>query len=371
MTRKLEIADWCEIQKVLKETYEIWSPGLNREQYIEFVRMQMLHPWSKRNYAYVFVRDKKNSKTPAASLKYYNLNFQSQGKTYKFAGFGAIYTRKELRGQGYANELIKLSLDRAWYDGCHGVILFSDIGVDYYARIGFFDLGNEKFILQLNPAQAADYTHVATEWDSDVVASTGDTSDWSSCFIVEDETVIRCRYLTTNPNQIDYMTMHYGRWLRKQPYGVERSKQYFDFKIRRENYLAQHSNLAWPKLELLTVEKPSATGYAITEYGGRVVRVLELVGDEETRRLLWKGVLARARDLEAVRISGWEGVLGDFAPGFSRAQIATIDETVFANTKTLMFAEKAKGRTMILPLKVHVEDWLSLCPCPVLELDHL
>jgi GNAT superfamily N-acetyltransferase len=371
MTRKLEIADWYEVQRVLKETYEIWSPGLSRERYREFVRMQMLHPWSRYNYTYLILRDKQNSKTPAASLKYYNLEFRSRGQHYKFAGFGAIYTRKDLRGEGYATDLIKQSLDRAYYEGCHGAILFSDIGVNYYARIGFFDLNNEKFILQLNDPHPDSVTHIPTEWTNHEYATASDTSTWSSCFLVEGKTVIRCRHLTTCPEQLEYVTRHYQRWLRKQPYGVERSYKYFHFKIMRENYLADHSSLAWPQLELLTVENRSSSGYAIIEYGGRVLRILELIGDEETRRLLWKGVIARARDLDAVRISGWESVLGDFRPGFSHAQLGTIDSSLLENCKSLMFADKTRGRTMILPLKDEIEDWLTLCPCPVLEMDHL
>lgn len=370
MTRKLEIADWCDVQRVLKETYEIWSPGLSRDHYREFVGMQMAHAWCKQNYFYLILRDKQNSKTPAASMKYYNLTFQSQGKQYKFAGFGAIYTRKDLRGEGYATDMIKQALDRAWYDGCHGAMLFSDIGVDYYARIGFFDLNNERFVLQLSPAHQHSEVHVPIDWTTEEPDITGDTSDWSSCYRIEGY-LVRTRYLSATPGHIDYIDRHYRRWLRKQPYGVERSSLYLHFKIMRENYLAKFSQHSWPKLELLTVDNSSASGYAILEYGGRVLRILELVGDENTRRLLWKGVVARARELEAVRVSGWESVLGDFAPGFSLNQLNSIDASLASSFQSLMFADKKKGRAMVLPLKDDIEDWLTVCPCPVLELDHL
>ena len=370
MTKKLEIADWCDVQRVLKETYEIWSPGLSRDQYHEFVGMQMAHPWSKRNYSYLLLRDKKNSATPASSMKYYNLKFQSHSQQYKFAGFGAIYTRKDLRGEGYATEMIKLALDRAWYDGCHGALLFSDIGVDYYSRIGFFDLNNERFVLQLNPAHQGSEVHVPIDWTTEAPDITGDTTDWSSCYRIEGA-LIRTRYLTTSPGQIEYIERHYRRWLRKQSFGVARSRDYLHFKIMRENYLARFSRISWPKLELLTVDHSSASGYAILEYGGRVLRILELVGDENTRRLLWKGVVARARELEAVRIAGWEAILADFAPGFSLNQLDSIDASLANSFQSLMFAEKKKGRAMILPLQDDIEDWFTVCPCPLLEIDHL
>lgn len=402
MAKKLEIADWCEIQRILKETYEIWSPGLSRDCYRDFVLKQMAHPWSRSNYQYLILRDSQNSKTPAASLKYYLLNFNFRGKQLKFAGFGAIYTRKNLRGCGYASELIKLSLDRAWYDGCHGTILFSDIDPAFYASFGFFDFNNEKFVLSLKQkTSSSDLPSVETAGTttsggkaaskkrkkkvapgSEISVSRGSMitevdsghtgpHDWATGFKVEDDIVAECQHLSTDPEQIDFVTRHYRRWLRKQPFGFERSSLYFHFKIMRENYLAEHSVLSWPRLELLSIEHGKAEGYAIIEYGGRVVRILELIGDEYSRRLLWKAVIARAQDLDAVRISGWEAVLTDLQPGFTINQFATIDGVVRDNLASLGYAEKQKGRTMILPFKEELEDWMTICPCPVLELDHL
>jgi GNAT superfamily N-acetyltransferase len=400
MAKQLEIADWTEIQRVLKETYEIWSPGLNRDSYRDFVLTQMAHPWCRSNYYYLILRDKQKSKTPAASLKYYNLSLSYRGKSLKFAGFGAIYTRKELRGQGYATELIKLALDRAWYDGCHGTILFSDIAPSFYADFGFFDMNNEKFVLSLKQkTESAGTASASPTGDTTVPPRNGvaitegeraskmnlsvgsmlgridhghtGPEDWVTGFTVDDDIVVQCRHLSTNADQIDFMTRHYGRWLRKQAYGIERSSTYFHFKIMRENYLAQKSRLSWPRLELLSIDHKDAAGYAIIEYGGRVVRVLELVGDERTRGLLWRGLIARAQDIDASRISGWESILSDFQPGFTINQLATIDTTVRDACDGLGFFEKVKGRTMILPFKEEYEEWFTVCPCPILELDHL
>lgn len=400
MAKKLEIADWCEIQRVLKETYAIWSPGLSTDCYRDFVLKQMAHPWSRSNYQYLILRDDRNSKTPAASLKYYLLNFNYRGKLLKFAGFGAIYTRKDLRGHGYATELIKLSLDRAWYDGCHGTILFSDIDPQFYADFGFFDFNNERFVLGLKQKKSiTSLPPVETSTTSggkprvkkgakknapgaEISVSRGGMiaevhsghtgpSDWATGFTIEDDILVECRHLTTDPVQIDFVTRHYRRWLRKQPFGFDRSSLYFHFKIMRENFLAQHSALSWPRLELVSIEHANAAGYAIIEYGGRVVRILELIGDENSRRLLWKAVIARAQDLDAVRISGWESVLTDLQPGFTLNQFATIDSSVRDNLESLGYAEKQKGRTMILPFKEELEEWMTVCPCPVLELDHL
>ncbi len=370
MAKRLEHADWCDIQRILKETFEIWSPGLSREKYINFIWKQMQHPWSKRNYSYLVLRDKKGSATPAASLKYYRLTISSKGISHPFIGLGAIYTRKDLRGQGFATELIKLVLDKAWQEGNHGAILFSDIPPAFYKEFGFFDLNNEKFIISLSNRLAANtQAREGSAWSS---SPTGDTVAWQKNLNVAGrDVVVSSKYLTTDRDLIDFVTQHYGRWLRAQPFGVERSSTYFHFKVFRENYLANNSTLAWPRLELLTQAGETSPGYAIIEHGGRVLRILELVGNAEMRCLLWNGIFARALDLQAIRISGWESVIGDLAPGFSISQFSTFDDKIGENCTSLMFADKIKGRSMLLPFKSEIEDWLTFCPCPFLELDHL
>lgn len=368
MAKRLEYADWCDIQRILKETFDIWSPGLSREKYINFIWKQMNHPWSKRNYSYLILKDNAGSAAPAASLKYYRLNIVSRGKSHPFVGLGAIYTRKDLRGQGFATDLIKLVIDKAWNEGNHGAILFSDIPPSFYKQFGFFDLNNEKFILSLPdrlPVEPAQESARST-------GSTGDTAVWRKNLNVDGrEIAVSSKYLTTEKDTIDFVTRHYGRWLRSQPFGVERSSLYFHFKVFRENYLADNSTLAWPRLEILRQDGTESPGYAIIEYGGRVVRILELVGNPEVRRLLWRGIFARALDLDAVRISGWESVMSDLAPGFTLSQFSTFDGEIRENCKSLMFADRIKGRSMLLPFERELESWLTLCPCPFLELDHL
>ncbi len=369
MAKRLEQADWCDIQRILKETFDIWSPGLSREKYINFIWRQMQHPWSKRNYSYLILRDGKGSPTPAASLKYYRLRISSKGISYPFIGLGAIYTRKDLRGRGFATDLIKLVLDKASSEGNHGVILFSDIPPSFYREFGFYDLNNEKFILTLSDQHQSPPTQEGSSRGS---SPTGDTVAWRRVVNVDGAAIaVNTKYLTTERGMIDFVTKHYRRWLRGQPYGLERSSTYFHFKVFRENYLADNSVLAWPRLELLTREGDDQSGYAIIEHGGRVLRILELVGNSEERRILWNGIFARAQDLQAIRISGWESILTDLIPGFSLAQFSTFDDNIRYNCKSLMFADKIKGRSMLLPFNPELKNWLTICPCPFLELDHL
>lgn len=416
----LEVAEWRDIQNILRQTFEIWSPGLTRDKYLEFIWLQMQHPWTRSNYQHLMLRDKERSKTALASMKYYNINMASRGRTYKFAGFGAIYSRKDVRGQGYGSRLIDLCIDKAHGDGCQGIMLFCDIDPSYYTRFGFVDMSNEKFFLALSDeafeskaplsdtssgggtgttlvttsggasgraavtksdgvsgatgaAGSDDASRMTGATSSDdILATIPGTAAHHDIHLDSDfDTLIQYRFLDTNPDTVDFVARHYMRWLRRRPFGVERSNLYFHFKIFRENFLAEHSQLSWPRIELVTINREMASGYAIIEYGGRVVRILELVGDDETRRLLWIGIIRRARQLDAIRISGWESILFDLMPGFSLAQFETIDSSLTRSMRTLLFLDKTRGRSMILPLCKEVEIWPSVIPNPILEFDHL
>lgn len=373
MAHSLEQAEWRDIQNILKETFEIWSPGLTHEKYLEFIWMQLQHPWARNNYEYLMTREGARSESPLASMKYYKISLASRGRSFPFAGFGAIYSRMDVRGQGYGRELIELAIDKARKEGCQGIMLFSDIDPKYYERFGFIDMSNQKFFLALEEdLNAGEFEPNPIVDDSfDRGASSRSLTAADQMFPPELESIIQYRFLDTSAEQIDLVTRHYGRWLRRQQFGVERDSLYFHFKIFRENFLADHSNLAWPRLELVTVNMDMSSGYAIIEYGGRVVRILELVGDEETRRYLWLGVLMRARQLNAIRISGWESILADLGPGYSVHQFETIDSSLAKSMRTLLYAQKLRGRYMLLPFCPEVERWTYSFPNPILELDHL
>src|SRR5579883_56154 len=223
MAHQLEVAEWREIQNILKETFDIWSPGLTRDKYLEFIWQQMQHPWTRGNYRYLMIRANQRASTPLASMKFYRINMSARGRTYPFAGFGAIYTRQDVRKEGLGTELINLCIKKAREEGCFGVLLFSDIDPKFYSRFGFQDMSNQKFFLALaDDAKEADDPE-----------ESGDPTTTRS-------------FLDTTPDTIDFLTRHYQRWLRGRPFGVERSSIYFHFKIFRENFLAENSRLSWP-----------------------------------------------------------------------------------------------------------------------------
>src|SRR5262249_9610969 len=71
------------------------------------------------------------------SAKMYDFEATLDGRRIRVAGIGAVFTQPVHRGRGAARELLTRLLDRAAGGGCDLALLFSEIGPDYYARLGF------------------------------------------------------------------------------------------------------------------------------------------------------------------------------------------------------------------------------------------
>jgi hypothetical protein len=72
-----------------------------------------------------------------ASAKAYEFSGVLDGRSIRVVGLGAVFTQPEHRGRGFARTVVERVLDRAASDGADLALLFSEIGADYYARLGF------------------------------------------------------------------------------------------------------------------------------------------------------------------------------------------------------------------------------------------
>lgn len=350
----LQSATWNDLNAIFRETFSIWSPGLSRDEYLDYMWRISVLPWAKRNLEFLVLKAKDEV---AASLKYQRITFLHRNQPYKFVGVGAVYTQKHYRNQGYASQLMELAIDRAAREGNDGMFLFSDIDPAFYTRFGFVEVGNQNvhFMIgrNLSPAPA----DVSKAGPSHFEARLAELD----CKVV----------VATFQEHPGLMLRHYRRWLPTQLFGVERSEEYLAYKLWKENYLSSTSKIGWPRLELITKNGGEADGgYALTEHGGRVFRVLELVGTENARIDLWRALRIRAQQLNAVRISSWESILQDLNPGYTLNQLAAMSDELQC-FDALTFTERPRTRCMILPIKNEVANWALWQPCPILELDHL
>lgn len=330
----LRLLEAHEIDRVLKDNYKIWSPGLDRARYRHYQWWQMLHPWGRRNLEYFgfFTPDGKL----AASCKRYCFKYQSRGRVYNVAGIGAVFVEEDLRGNSYGLKMLEEIARLSQKEGYDALLLNSDIDPAYYQRIGYYLFDAGAFNVSLS-----------RDWLRSSIKQMDALSDRG----LDESFVVRS---VTAPD-IAEMCKHHQRWLSRMSYGFKRSSDYWSYKLGRELYLFEHSKLNWPKLDIITDNYGKYMGgYALVEQSGPYMRVLEVIGPEPIKASLWGQILRLAERRQARSLRAWKLV----APPL----------------KGLNFYKRDWSFPMICPLKKELEDemlsWLHIDPPSMLELDH-
>lgn len=359
---KLESADWQDLLPVFRETFKIWSPGLTKSDYLDYQRKQAMHPWSRRHIRHLTLS---RGGQILSSLKLSNISLQVRDANYPIGGIGAVYTQKDYRHQGFASELMEKTIELARNEGYKGLLLFSDIDCDFYARFGFEEIGAADLLIHLPFIKGKPVfpPHINIGEDGTLKMETDDGN-----YELQQERL--------KSEHLDLTTRHYRQWLRRQPYGIDRDRQYFSFKLMRETYLHENSRLSWPAIGIHTVAKEGQTvGYAITESAGGVLRILEIAAHRKIREVIWGGLIVRALQEKLMRIRAWEGLAADFAPSFNLKQLIKsvgLDEVFPGDYRgQLNYYGRTWGKGMILPFDERLADLHACAPCPLVELDHL
>jgi GNAT superfamily N-acetyltransferase len=131
---KLVTAEGSILDRILDDTYQIWNDGLTRPAYGRFYAAQVATSWGRAHLQRFALID---GDDVLASAKLYRLDAVLDGRPIRVAGLGAVFTTPAARRRGAARDLLDRLLDRAVADGADLALLFSDIGSEYYARLGF------------------------------------------------------------------------------------------------------------------------------------------------------------------------------------------------------------------------------------------
>ena len=122
------------LQQVLDASFGIWHDGLDRQGYSRWYAAQLATSWGRTHLDRWALVDREEVQ---ASAKIYTFDAVLDGRPIRIAGVGAVFTQPAHRRRGAARELLTRLLDRAAADGVDAALLFSEIGADYYARLGF------------------------------------------------------------------------------------------------------------------------------------------------------------------------------------------------------------------------------------------
>src|SRR5438105_3107551 len=112
----------------------IWGGGLSEDRFQLFQCRLADAPESRDRYRLLgwFVSGRLSS-----AMKTYDLRATCAGRPLRVLGVGAVFTPPELRRRGYAAAMLRAVMEDYASRGGQAAVLFSDIGVRYYERLGF------------------------------------------------------------------------------------------------------------------------------------------------------------------------------------------------------------------------------------------
>lgn len=328
-TLDLDVAVWSDLARTLAENYKIWSGGLSREKYSQWIWSQLQQPWARKNCRYLVA---KQNNEVVSSCKLYIMDFMARGRHYRVGGVGAVFTPERFRGNGYATQMLEKITKRCTQDGFDALLLYSDIDTGFYEQLGYEVLSNCDFHIWIKEPAVERWIMSDTSFAQDMHEHAPDVA-------------------LAEVSDAPAMVAHYQRFLPSKNYGAYRTDAYWQFKLQREKF--RHNNsLTWPALEMMSIELGTPQGgYAIFEHAGLILRVIEVVGSEATVELLWRHLLRTALLRRVQLVRGWEAAAPEFVKG-------------------IKYAERDWATPMLLSINKETEKWLDIEPCQLFELDH-
>jgi predicted N-acetyltransferase YhbS len=155
------------LDAIFDASFGIWHDGMTRPRYARFYQAQKLTRWGAAHLSRWALVD---GAEVLASAKEYALRAVLDGHAVEALGIGAVFTQPAHRGRGHARDLIERLIDRAARRSVNLALLFSEIGADYYARLGFSVVPTVERTLHVatSDRHGAPATMVRTGHDRDV-----------------------------------------------------------------------------------------------------------------------------------------------------------------------------------------------------------
>jgi GNAT superfamily N-acetyltransferase len=128
-------AEGALLDEILDQTFPIWNEGLSRPAYGQWNRAQTRTPWARSHLQRYASIDGEGRLL--ATAKMYRLDVRAGGREGWMCGIGAVFTPPAVRGRGHASALVDALVARARDEGALLAALYSEIGTDFYERLGF------------------------------------------------------------------------------------------------------------------------------------------------------------------------------------------------------------------------------------------
>src|SRR5262245_41256463 len=132
---QLVTAEGPILEEILDATYSLWNEGLTRDAYGRWNAAQLRTTWGADHLRRFALLDRHGRWV--ASAKRYLWPIRLGRVDGVMCGVGAVFTRPEERGRGYARTIIERLIDHSRGEGALIAGLFSEIGEQFYERLGF------------------------------------------------------------------------------------------------------------------------------------------------------------------------------------------------------------------------------------------
>lgn len=164
---RLIVADEALRDRIQDATFPIWNEGLTRAAYGRWNEAQMRTAWGRNHLHRLALLD--GDGRWVATAKRYRFAARLDDGEVDVVGVGAVFTPPELRGRAYAPRIVEAMLAEEAARGTTLAALFSEIGADYYRRLGFEPVPLEEVTLSVR-RQAAAAMLVRSGTDADLEA---------------------------------------------------------------------------------------------------------------------------------------------------------------------------------------------------------
>jgi GNAT superfamily N-acetyltransferase len=165
---QLVMAEGPILEEILDATYPVWNEGLTRDAYRRWNAAQLRTPWGADHLRRFSLLDDRGRWV--ASAKRYQWPIRLDGVDRLMCGVGAVFTRPEERGRGYARMIIERLIEQSHREGAAIAGLFSEIGEPFYERLGFRTAPLDEFDLEVDHRHGAPAMLVRSGDDRDLPA---------------------------------------------------------------------------------------------------------------------------------------------------------------------------------------------------------
>ena len=273
---RLVVPDPAQVRTILEESYALWGAGLSLADYAGMWGELADTAWGRRWFAWrAWVDD---DGRVLSSLKLYRPLVRIGERTSRAAAIGAVFTPRPQRRQGHAASLMLATLEEAEGRGDHPGFLFTDIGVEYYAALGFRALPCEDLLGTL-PAPSAR------------ARPTG------------------IRFRPAEVDDLDDMAKAHEKTLEERVVAILRDREQWEFLLTRAaTFFRRLDGSGIERRFVIATDRGRPVGYVVGVEGGGEWNLREAAAydaSEETLARILRAAGAMAREAGSTSIWGW------------------------------------------------------------------